>query len=181
MAEPILNPNAQFNGPIPGASLTTEVGNRPWENPPKESDLDTVINNYLRRLQNKELVMPILDAIKYGASITTLVESIIETAVMEGEHTVDIGVLASSVIVEYLKGAADVSKIEYKLTDTDVRESGKTKTINSRLLEEVLKEMEQEKDSPIDEQLEESAKEVKESSKGLMSKKVEEKDIDNGI
>ena len=59
MAEPILNPNAQFNGPIPGASLTTEVGNRPWENPPKESDLDTVINNYLRRLQNKELVMPI--------------------------------------------------------------------------------------------------------------------------
>ena len=40
--------------------------------------------------------------------------------------------------------------------------------------------MEQKKDSPIDEQLQESAKEVKESSKGLMSKKVEEKDIDNG-
>ena len=53
MAElPIQNPNANFAGPIPGASLTTEVGNRPWENPPKESSLDVVINNYLRRLQN---------------------------------------------------------------------------------------------------------------------------------
>ena len=42
MAEPILNPEANFTGPIPGASLTTEVGNRPWENPPKESSLDKI-------------------------------------------------------------------------------------------------------------------------------------------
>ena len=49
------------------------------------------------------------------------------------------------------------------------------------MLEEVLKEIDKEKGSSIDEQLEESAKEVKESPKGLMSKKVEEKDINNGI
>tara|TARA_R110001583_G_scaffold113779_1_gene264261 strand:- start:811 stop:1365 length:555 start_codon:yes stop_codon:yes gene_type:complete len=169
---PIQNPNANFAGPIPGASLTTEVGNRPWENPPKESSLDKVINNYLNRLQNPNIVFPILDAIKYGTSITTIVESVIETAVMEGEHTIDIGVLASPVIVEYLKQASEVSKINYKLSAQDIREAREPKKIDDRLLEEVLREKKEQKDSPMIDELEASAKEIKTSSKkGLMSKK----------
>ena len=169
---PTQNPNANFAGPIPGASLTTEVGNRPWENPPKESSLDKVINNYLNRLQNPNIVFPILDAIKYGTSITTIVESVIETAVMEGEHTIDIGVLASPVIVEYLKQASEVSKINYKLSAQDIREARKPKKIDDRLLEEVLREKKEQKDSPMIDELEASAKEIKTSSKkGLMSKK----------
>ena len=63
---PTLNPNASFAGPVPGSSLTTEVGNRPWENPPKETDLDIVINKYLKRLQSRDIVEPILDAIRFG-------------------------------------------------------------------------------------------------------------------
>ena len=55
--------------------------------------------------------MPILDAVRYGTSITTIVESVIETAVMEGEHTIDIGILAAPVLVEYLKQACEVSDI----------------------------------------------------------------------
>jgi len=176
---PIQNPNASFAGPIPGASLTTEVGNRPWENAPKESSLDVVINNYLRRLQNEEIVMPLLDAVRYGTSISTLVEAVIETAVMEGEHTIDIGVLASPVIVEYLKGAAEVSKIDYKISDIDVRSAREPKKIDSRLLEEVLDEMEKGEDSPITENIETSAKEIKSSSKGLMARK--NKDDKDGI
>jgi len=181
MAElPIQNPNANFAGPIPGASLTTEVGNRPWENPPKESSLDVVINNYLRRLQNEEIVMPLLDAIKYGTSITTIVEAVIETAVMEGEHTIDIGVLASPVIVEYLKQAAEVAKIDYKLSDINVRKDREPKKIDNRLLEEVLKEIEQEKDSPITEDIEESAKEIKANRKGLMARNSNKEEMTDG-
>ena len=153
---PTLNPNADFAGPIPGASLTTEVGNRPWENPPKETDLDAVIVNYLSRLQNPNIVFPILDAIKYGTSITTLVESVIETAVMEGEHTIDVGILASPIIVEYLKQASEVADIDYKLSAQDIRESKETKKIDSRLLEEVLEERKKQKDSPMSEELEAS-------------------------
>ena len=130
MAEPIQNPEQSFAAPIPGASLTTELGNRPWENPPKETSVDVVINNYLNRMQNEELVMPLLDAIKYGTSITTIAESIIETAVMEGEHTIDVGILASSIIVEYLRGAAEVSNIDYKLSNLDIIESKKPNTLN---------------------------------------------------
>ena len=171
--QPIQNPNASFDGPIPGASLTTEVGNRPWENPPKESSLDTVINNYIRRLQNEE------DAMRYGTSISTLVEAVIETAVMEGEHTIDVGVLASPVIVEYLKGAAEVSKIDYKISDIDVRSAREPKKIDNRLLEEVLDEMEKDEGSPITNEIEASAKEIKSSSKGLMTRK--NKDDKDGI
>ena len=178
---PTQNPNADFAGPIPGASLTTEVGNRPWENPPKESSLDKVINKYLNRLQNPNIVFPILDAIKYGTSITTLVESVIETAVMEGEHTIDIGILASPVIVEYLKQASEVSKIDYKLSAQDIKESKETKKIDSRLLEEVLEEKKEKKDSPMADELKASAQEIKTSNKkGLMSKKENIEDAIDG-
>tara|TARA_R100000988_G_C3958162_1_gene144743 strand:+ start:57 stop:602 length:546 start_codon:yes stop_codon:yes gene_type:complete len=177
---PTQNPNAQFVGPIPGASLTTEVGNRPWENPPKETDLDIVINKYLKRLQSRDIVEPILDAIRFGTSITTIVESVIETAVMEGEHSIDVGILASPVIVEYLKQASEVAKINYSLSDNDIKNRKETPKIDNRLLEEVLKEMEQEESSPISEDIEESAKEIKTASKGLMSKK-DNKDDKDGI
>jgi len=181
MAElPIQNPNAEFAGPIPGASLTTEIGNRPWENPPKETDLDVVINKYIKRLQSREIVEPILDAIRFGTSITTLVESVIETAVMEGEHTIDVGILASPVIVEYLKQASEVANIDYKLSDIDVRKEREGKRVDSRLLEEVLEEIEQEEGSPITQEIEESAEQIKASNKGLMSRK-NSKDDKDGI
>jgi len=180
---PTLNPNAQFAGPIPGASLTTEIGNRPWENPPKETDLDTVINKYLKRLQSREIVEPILDAIRAGTSITTIVEAVIETAVMEGEHTIDVGILASPVIVEYLKQASEIAKIDYNLSEVDIKKKTETKRIDSRLLDEVLKEMEQEeKGSPISEEIEESAEDIKASSKkGLMAKRKNNEDDADGI
>jgi hypothetical protein len=164
MQEQIQNPNALFTGPIPGASLTTERGNRPWENPPKESDLDKVINTYIRRLQSPEIIRPIMDAIRYGTSITTIVESVIETAVMEGEHSLDIGILASPVIVEYLKQMAEAGQIDYKLTADDVRADKKVEKIDGRLLEKVLSEL----DEPSIK--EESIKEPDEK-KGLMSKR----------
>ena len=109
-----------FAAPIPGASLTTELGNRPWENPPKQANLDVVINSYIRRLQSPDIIRPLVDAIRYGTSVTTIVESVIETAVMEGEHSLDVGILASPVIVEYLKQIAESSKLDYKLTDADM-------------------------------------------------------------
>jgi|TARA_R110002126_G_scaffold226527_2_gene371185 hypothetical protein len=177
---PTQSPNANFAGPIPGASLTTEVGNRPWENPPKESSLDKIITNYIRRLRSREIVEPILDAIRYGTSITTIVESVIETAVMEGEHTIDTGILASPVIVEYLKQACELSNIDYKLSAEDVKKQSEKKKISSMLVEEVLKEMEQEEDSPISDVIETSAEEIKESNKGLMARK-NNKDDKDGI
>jgi len=173
MAEPTLNPNASFVGPIPGASLTTEPGNRPWETPPKETDLETVIDNYLRRLSQDELIRPVLDAIKYGSSITTMVESIIEVAVMEGEHSIDIGILASPVIVEYFKQACEAGGIKYKLSDEDIREGRKIPKIDNRLVEEVLQEMEEKQSKPIDTEIKQEVKKEK-STKGLMSRDKEE-------
>lgn len=176
---PIQNPNVIFAGPVPGASLTTETGNRPWENPPKETDLDIVINKYLKRLQSRDIVEPILDAIRFGTSITTLVESVIETAVMEGEHSIDIGILASPVIVEYLRQASSAANIDYNLSDASIRSKTEEKTIDNRLLEEVLQEMKEEGDSPLTQTIQESAKEIKTSSKGLMARK--NKDTEDGI
>ena len=120
-------------------------------------------------MQSPEIIRPLVDAIRYGTSITTLVESVIETAVMEGEHSLDVGILASPVIVEYLKQIAETSKLDYKLTDADVRAAKKQKTIDSRLLEEVLKELD--KPKAIDDTIEESVETVETEAKGLMSRR----------
>ena len=56
----------------------------------------------------------------------------------------------------------------------------KPKAIDNRLLEEVLREMEDEKDSPIQEELETSAEEIKSESKGLMSRKPKKEDNKDG-
>ena len=130
-------------------------------------------------MQSREIVEPILDAIRFGTSITTLVESVIETAVMEGEHSIDVGILASPVIVEYLRQAASVANIDYNLSDAAIKNNQKETKIDNRLLEEVLKEMEEEEESPVAQDIEESAKEIKKSSKGLMARA--NKDTEDGI
>jgi len=99
---------------------------------------------------------------------------------MEGEHTIDVGILAAPVIVEYLKQASEVSKIKYKVSDQEVRAERAPKKINGRLLEEILEEMEQTKDSPETEELEASAEDIKTSSKGLMARKTDIKGDNNG-
>lgn len=108
-----------------------------------------------------------MDAIRYGTSITTIVESVIETAVMEGEHSLDIGILASPVIVEYLKQLAEAGKIDYKLTDGDVRAETVKEKIDGRLLEKVLNDLEN--DKPMEKEIKKDK--IEEEPKGLMSKR----------
>ena len=98
---------------------------------------------------------------------------------MEGEHSIDVGILASPVIVEYLRQASSAANIDYNLSDASIRSKTEEKTIDNRLLEEVLQEMKDEGDSPLTQTIQESAKEIKTSSKGLMARK--NKDTEDGI
>ena len=44
-------PSSVFlNAPIPGMSLTTEPGNRPWENPPSMTTVEEALEYYANRI-----------------------------------------------------------------------------------------------------------------------------------
>ena len=91
-----------FDAPIPGMSLTAEVGSRPWQNPPKYAAIDDVLNHYIPRITSPARAEELLDIIQMAG-------------VMQGLHTVDVGVLAIPVIMETLAYMADKEGIEYEL------------------------------------------------------------------
>ena len=108
--------NPLLDGPIPGQSLTTEPGNRPWENPPKLNTVEEAIDFYMKRLSDPEMMNRMLDILEETElPITVLVEVMTMGGVMQGLHSVDISVLVSPVLVEFIKGAADKAEIEYTL------------------------------------------------------------------
>ena len=108
--------NPLLDGPIPGQSLTTEPGNRPWENPPKMATVEEAIDFYIGRLSNPEMLNRSLDILEQtDLPITVLVEVMTMGGVMQGLHSVDISVLVSPVIVEFLRVAAEKAEIDYDL------------------------------------------------------------------
>jgi len=128
--------NPLLDGPIPGQSLTTEPGNRPWENPPKLNTVEEAIDFYMKRLSDPEMMNRMLDILEEtGLPVTVLVEVMTMGGVMQGLHSVDISVLVSPVLVEFIKGAADKAEIEYTL---GVEQQGGYKP---ELLRSVLTEM----------------------------------------
>ena len=128
--------NPLLDGPIPRQSLTTEPGNRPWENPPKLNTVEEAIDFYMKRLSDPEMMNRMLDILEETElPITVLVEVMTMGGVMQGLHSVDISVLVSPVLVEFIKGAADKAEIEYTL---GVEQQGGYKP---ELLRSVLTEM----------------------------------------
>lgn len=103
----------RFDGPIPGMSLTTEPGNRPWEQPAQYPTVEEAAEFYIDKLTNPKTNAPIMDAIEEGVPITFFANALQTVGVSRGLHTVHTGVLVSPVIVELLIAMAQDLEIEY--------------------------------------------------------------------
>jgi len=108
-----------FDAPIPGQSLTHELGARPWQNPPQYSTLEEALEFYVPRLSNKNFVGRMIDILERGVPITALAETMTLGGVMQGLHSIDVAVLLNPIIVEFMESAAKKAGIDYVLGDTD--------------------------------------------------------------
>jgi len=108
-----------FDAPVPGMSLTTEPGNRPWENPPQFAEIEEVLDYYIDRLSDESRQDDMLAIIEEGMPINMLVDSTISTGVMSGLHTVEAGLLAAPVLAEFMQAMADIEGINYTLSTAD--------------------------------------------------------------
>lgn len=103
-----------FNGPIPGESLTKELGNSPWEQPPLTNTVTETFEWYMDRLGEPETIDDFLFLFEQGMTIEGAVDSLTTMGQMEGIHSVDIKILVSPILHEYLKSLADAADIKYK-------------------------------------------------------------------
>mgnify|MGYP003143039676 FL=1 len=98
---------------IPGQSLTAELGSRPWTNPPQYNTVEEALDYYIPRLQSDEVTEQLLDVLEMGIPVTTIANTMQLGAVMEGKHTIDVGMLVLPVLVELIMLIGDTAKVKY--------------------------------------------------------------------
>lgn len=133
----------QFNGPIPGQSLTTAPRNFPWERPPEISDPEEAIQMHITRLSDPDLLEDALNLIEFEElDIQTVVKGIMRGAVANGIHSIDVALLAAPVVHEFLKQAAKAVGIDAEdgFEDKAAKKQKDDYVVSSRA-KKMLKEM----------------------------------------
>lgn len=152
-----------LDAPIAGMSLTAEVGSRPWQNPPQFTTVDEAIDFYMTRMATEEFYEQAIEVMEMGVPVTTIANTMQMAGVMEGKHSVDVGMLVIPLIMEMLMLIAEEEGVEYDDGLTDIKDN---KTSDSTL-EKLRMEMKQK----IDTVKEEVEVEEEDEPTGLMARR----------
>ena len=163
MSEPQLT----LDAPIPGEGLTHKLGDRPWQKPAQYTTIDEVIPFYVEKIRNPDFTPQLLKVIRLGFPLTTIANSMQNAAVMEGIHSVDVGILALPPIVELLALVAKENDVPYK-TGLERPEAPKEPSISEADIAIAMKDME-EGEPEVEETM--PVEEVKSEPTGLMARR----------
>ena len=165
-----------LDAPIAGQSLTAEINGRPWLNPPQYTTVDETIEYYLDRMSSEEFTDQLVDVLEMGVPITTLANTIQLGSVMDGVHSVDVGMLVMPFIMEMIMLVGESSDVKY---DSGMENPNKGQTRDTMLnkvrmeLEERMRQKEGmfiEEDETVDMEEEEEIV-AEEEPMGLMSRR----------
>jgi len=110
-----------LDGPIPGQSLTAELGNRPWQQPPQYDTVEEALEYYIPRLVDPQVAPQLLDVIEMGVPLTTIANAMQVGGVMQGYHTIDVGILVMPVLIEMMAYLAEQADVKYNMGTEDDR------------------------------------------------------------
>jgi len=102
-----------FDRHIPGQSLTSKLGQYPWQRPPQYNTVDDAMQFYAERIMNPMFRDQIAETMELGVPITSIANALQGNGVMMGKHTIDIGVLILPVIMEMLAYVGDEEGVDY--------------------------------------------------------------------
>jgi len=151
-----------LEGPIPGMSLTTEPGNRPWENPPMLVTVQDAADFFTQRLLDPEIEPDVASALDKGLSVEVITQQLMMSAVMEGYQTIDIAELVNPIVRELVMYIGDINEIDYVIS---YGENQKKERVPLKIAKEIAKEVMQEQpkeDMPMEEEA---------APKGLMARR----------
>ena len=153
----------QFNRAIPGQSLTTPPKSAPYQRPPQISDPLEALDYHIEKLDAPKAVEELMFFLEMGVDLVSLVEGVARNAVFEGIHSIDISLIISPVIHEYIKGYADAMDIEYEEGFEDRDQDERISYARNQILaRKVLSEMSSkddsvrmtpQKDEPVEEEM----------------------------
>jgi len=108
-----MDEEVMLDAPIPGQSMLMELGSRPWQQPSQMSTVEEAIDYYVTRIESEEVSTQLLDVLEMGVPVTTVANAMQSSSVMEGKHTVDVGMLVLPVLIELISLIADTANIKY--------------------------------------------------------------------
>ena len=117
-----------FGRPIPGNSLTThKPGDRPWERPPEMSTVEETLRYYFKMLNNPDVIDDLMTLLDMGVPIRPIVQSIYTSGVMNGMHSLDVGLIIEDTMSEFLATVAKSYDIDFTFTEEDPANSKEAK------------------------------------------------------
>ena len=153
-----------LDAPIPGMAMTHELGARPWQTAAQFTTVDEAIEYYMSRMATEEYMEQAVEVLEMGVPITTIANTMQMAGVMEGKHSIDVGMLVTPLIMEMLMLIGDNADIDYDDGLTDVKED----TVSDSMLEKMRKEMKSRIDEVDDEVEEVEQPDTEEVKSGLM-------------
>ena len=111
----MIEDNKIFDAPIPGQSLTAEVGARPWQQPAQFPTVEGAFEFYVKKITDPQVNDSLLDALEMGTPVTSITEILVQSGAMEGKHTIDVSIQLLPVIMELIAYVAESSSIEYNM------------------------------------------------------------------
>ena len=159
----------QFERPVPGQSLTTTPKSAPYERPPEITDPIEALDYHLDKLDNVDSIQQAMFLLELGIDIVTLTEGILRGGVLEGIHSVDVGILMIPIIVELLITIADSQGAKYQ-TGMEGMENERA-TAPNRIISDMMRERNiKEEEMPMEEP-QEMAEEEQTQPMGLMARR----------
>tara|TARA_X000001382_G_scaffold46293_2_gene31302 strand:- start:2669 stop:3181 length:513 start_codon:yes stop_codon:yes gene_type:complete len=133
------NTDVLLDAPIPGMSLTAEFGARPWQTPPDISSIDDTIEYYLERMSTDEFADQLIDVIEMGVPLSDVANTLQLAAVMEGVHTIDVGILVLPLLVEMMMLIGDSAGVDY---DSGLEDNPNKDEVRKTLLQKTIRKFE---------------------------------------
>lgn len=109
-----MQPNDQsFNGPIPGASLTHELGSQPDERPPMYVDPSEAYEFLVDRISKPDVFKRIAVAAELGVPLELMVRPIVFAGWAEGYYTNDVMHLIAGPVFELTGKLLEKTGVDY--------------------------------------------------------------------
>ena len=124
---------SMFDGPIPGASLTTELGAEPHEKPPVYTDPDEAYEFLMNKVQSPEAFKIIMISAKLDIPVELTVRAIVFSGWALGQYTHDVMLLIFGPVFD---GVLDL------LEENDIPHIALAERAEDDTLEEAMQELE---------------------------------------
>jgi len=160
----------RLEAPIPGMSMTHEVGARPWQQPAQYTNIEDVIDYYITRMSDDSFKTQLVNIMDSGVPLTSLANSIQLASVMQGIHSIDTGLIVMPVLMELMMLIAEQNNVEY-ITGM---ERNKKEEIKESVMQNALAKFQKEQDDETDEEVldEDVVIQKEEPVSGLMARRV---------